>query len=437
MKKNFTTIIIVNIFEFIVFVNLSYASITDTIKSASSLAIKVIVLAFAFSALVLYVTAKSCSIKNANYFKCLVTTFFSIIIGFILNVLFSVVPIIGNIIATCISFLCSSVITMVVFSTTFGRAFAAELMRWVLMTVLGVCLFIASCAGIISNFKDFLSTKNDIVAEKTIRNKAEDKRQIPLDNNKIAEEKRKEEELSQANVLKELEDKKKNCQNNVVDKYNKYGTYIKNSIVGDGYETITISTNTGDTYTAYYSPDDPGTFYKKIKGKQLQLKIERTRYWDEDSKQCRIDDICQDIIILNDTKLTNNVEENVKKFLLAKQFSFANESVDSYINFYADEVLFYNQKSSKDKLKKNFEAYTSKWVERNEKLERIDSIKKLESGNLEVVYTMDFSHHLANDEKCFSGTATTKACFATVNGSYVITEENKVSTIKDTPPKCW
>lgn len=435
MKKNLATFIIIHVFEFIILVNSSYASIAETIKSASSLAIKVIVLAFAFSALVLYVTAKSCSIKNANYFKCLVTTFFSIIIGLILNILFSVLPIIGNIIATCISFLCSSVITMVIFSTTFGRAFAAELMRWVLMTALGFCLFIASCVGIISNFKDFLATKNDTVVEnRTNTNKEKEKPQADIKKN-IAEEKRKEEELSEAKFLKELENKKKSCQDIVLAEYNMYGTYMKHENVGDGIDAITIATNTGTTFTAYYAPDDPD--YKKIKKKQLQLKVTRSKHWSDEAQQCVTDDICSDIIILNDLKLTKNVEENVKKFLLAKQFSFAFEPIDNYMNFYTDEVLFYNQKINKDKLKKNFEAYIAKWVERNEKLEKVDSIKKLDNGNLEVIYTMAFSHHLANDEKCFSGTATTKVSLSTVNDSYVITEENKVSTIKDNPPRCW
>lgn len=394
------------------------AGFMDKLKEWSLTALQIAIVGFAISSLVLYVTAKGCSIKKASYFRCLVTTFFSLVLGILLNLILSLIPIIGSVLAVFVSFIFSTVITTAIFDTSFGRAFAAELMRWVIMSVIVFMVVIASCAGVVSSFKQYMQ-KHETTSEKINDAKKKDKSRDDVLNNE------------QEN--KHLLDEKNKCLGKILKKYKKEGNYVSHE---DGeYEKIIISLDSGEMYTTYTAMEGSSLILNNAKGKRLLLDMQKVQFWDEITGKCKVEDNCIDIAIVKNKTENLSIYELVGRFVKDKQIAFSESDINRILSFYDGDVLFYGQRMNKDKLKKNFVAYCDKWVKRSGELIKVDSINQIDQGVYEVIYDENFAHSTA-DGKCMSGLAKSRIVIFEVNHKYIIKEENKLSTIKDNHPQC-
>jgi len=107
---------------------------------------------FLLSSLLLYLGARLLRIEGASYLGAAGSTLISGFICLISNMMLSVVPILGNLVAFFGSFLLSAAVTSSIFGCSLAKGFAAEVLRWFLSAALVAALFVGSCAAIVNSF---------------------------------------------------------------------------------------------------------------------------------------------------------------------------------------------------------------------------------------------------------------------------------------------
>jgi hypothetical protein len=90
--------------------------------------------------------ARLCGILPRTFGKALGTTILSGVASFIMSLIFAMMPVA----ALICGFLLSALIMKAIFSTTFGKAFCATVLAWILGIVVigGLAFFFAGAAGV-------------------------------------------------------------------------------------------------------------------------------------------------------------------------------------------------------------------------------------------------------------------------------------------------